>query len=149
MTRAIKTNSKVLYLNNMYNVESIYPIYNCSGQYDNSGELLTLGATIKGCITDPNGSTQTRIYGHMPLAELELVVSAVSLTPETSSQTDIEDEVLDLLSRAWNVFNKLEPTHPMHKDEFCKGIHDCQAVLTHRIVQRDDPDKFPTHTDKD
>lgn len=59
--------------------------------------------------------------------------------------TEEEKQVMDLLTSAVNAFKKLESTHPSHDSDFCNGIHRCQDVIIHRIVQRDYPDTFPTH----
>lgn len=58
--------------------------------------------------------------------------------------TPTEQRVMDLLAEAWNEFVTLEQTHPSHIGEFQMGIHQCQAVMTHRIVQRDYPHVYPT-----
>lgn len=59
--------------------------------------------------------------------------------------TEQEKKVMDALIIAWNEFVKLKSTHPSHNMDFCNGIHACQDVLIHRIVQRDYPDTFPTY----
>lgn len=56
---------------------------------------------------------------------------------------DAEREVMASLVDAWNAFVALNQTHPDHVEDFRRGIHSCQAVLMHRIVQRDYPDWFP------
>jgi len=52
------------------------------------------------------------------------------------------------LVKAVNYFNKLTTTHPSHEEDFVDGIHKCQNVILHRIVQRDYPKEFPTYTIK-
>jgi len=56
-----------------------------------------------------------------------------------------EEEIMDHLVAAWNLFVKLDSTHPCHNTDFMNGIHKCQGTLMHRIVQRDYPDDFPTY----
>ena len=62
-----------------------------------------------------------------------------------SPYKDTEKEIMDSLVHAWNLFVKLEKTHPSHNKDFADGIHKCQDILMHRIVQRDYPDVFPTY----
>lgn len=56
-----------------------------------------------------------------------------------------EEEIMNKLAEAFNLFNKLESTHPCHNKDFVDGIHKCQDVIINRIVQRDYPETFPTH----
>lgn len=58
--------------------------------------------------------------------------------------TPQEQEIMDALVIAANKFTHLQETHPTHKRDFLDGIHRCQDVLIHRIVQRDYPETFPT-----
>lgn len=60
-----------------------------------------------------------------------------------------EQKCMDALVNAFAEFRKLETTHPSHNEDFTDGIHKCQDVLIYRIVQRDYPDTFPTHTSPD
>jgi hypothetical protein len=62
--------------------------------------------------------------------------------------TKEEQEVMDNLTKAWNAFCKLYSTHPSHNADFCDGIHKCQDVIIHRVVQRDYPSTFPTYNYK-
>lgn len=59
-----------------------------------------------------------------------------------------EQIVMDALVEAVNSFKKLDETHPSHHSEFMEGIHKCQNVLIHKIVQRDHPEQFPTYLKK-
>lgn len=59
--------------------------------------------------------------------------------------TKKEKEVMDSLANAWNKFCELNQTHPMDKDEFCAGIHECQKTLSMRILRREHPEQFPTY----
>lgn len=56
-----------------------------------------------------------------------------------------EKEIMDLLVEAYNKFVKLEQTHPTHNREFTDGIHKCQDILGHRILQRDYSEYYPTY----
>ncbi|MGL6184794.1 MAG: hypothetical protein ACRC1T_05385 [Clostridium chrysemydis] len=60
------------------------------------------------------------------------------LTPE-------ESKIMDNLANAWNMFLKLEQTHPSEQDDFSDGIHKCQQVLMNRILRRDYPKGYPTY----
>jgi len=60
------------------------------------------------------------------------------MTPE-------ERAVMDNLVKAYNAFTLLPSTHPDHAAEFRRGLHECQSVLIHRIVQRGHPTDFPTY----
>lgn len=57
--------------------------------------------------------------------------------------TNIENKILNNLTKAVIEFRKLEITHPSHEKEFIDGIHKCQEVIMWRIVQRDYPKIFP------
>lgn len=56
---------------------------------------------------------------------------------------------MDALVAAWTAFLKLEETHPSHNRDFSDGIHKCQDILIHRIVQRDYPETFPTYSKRE
>ena len=56
--------------------------------------------------------------------------------------TEKEQEVMDHLTAAWNAFMELEQQHPQHQTDFMNGIHQCQYILSHRVVQRDHPAVF-------
>ena len=58
--------------------------------------------------------------------------------------TEDERKIMDLLVDAHNLFFALPVTHPSHANDWTEGIHRCQDVLTHRVVQRDYPDQFVT-----
>lgn len=57
--------------------------------------------------------------------------------------TPEEKKIGDLLVEACNLMLKLESTHPCHEEDFADGIHKCQDVLIHRVIQRDYPDTYP------
>jgi len=59
--------------------------------------------------------------------------------------TSKEEKVANALTEAYNNFIKLKTTHPSHEKEFIDGIHQCQNVMIHRIVQKDYPKIFPTY----
>ena len=63
----------------------------------------------------------------------------------SKAHTDAEQLVSDLLVKAVGAFRKLPQTHPCMDRDFTDGIHKCQDVLIHKIVQRDYPDEFPTY----
>lgn len=54
-----------------------------------------------------------------------------------------EEEILKHLIQAYNLFSKLDSQHPNEKEDFCKGIHQCQYVLGMRIARKYRPDLFP------
>ena len=62
--------------------------------------------------------------------------------------TENERRIMDNLAEAFNIFLKMEQTHPSHMSEFVEGIHRCQNVIIHRVVQRDHPDFFPVKGEK-
>ena len=62
---------------------------------------------------------------------------------------DHEKEIMDALVKAVNCFRKLTETHPCHQKDFVDGIHKCQDVIIHRIVQRDYPNEFPVYLEKE
>ncbi|AUS01899.1 hypothetical protein NVP2044O_35 [Vibrio phage 2.044.O._10N.261.51.B8] len=57
-----------------------------------------------------------------------------------------EQKCMDALVEAVRLFTLLDSTHPCHSKDFTDGIHKCQDVLIHKVVQRDYPETFPTHT---
>lgn len=64
--------------------------------------------------------------------------------PFKGKQGEIEEKITDLLREINNLFVTLEKTHPSHKKDFSDGLHKCQDIINHRIVQRDYPDYFST-----
>jgi len=55
-----------------------------------------------------------------------------------------ENKISDHLINAVKYFRQLESMHPSHEKDFIDGIHKCQNVIIHRIVQREHPKEFPT-----
>lgn len=55
----------------------------------------------------------------------------------------IEKEINLKLIEIWNLFVKLEKTHPAHDKDFSDGIHKCQYVIMHKILQRTRPKEYP------
>jgi hypothetical protein len=51
-----------------------------------------------------------------------------------------EGAVMDALVNAVNAFGALPRSHPSDLDEFCDGIHRCQAILALRIARRHYPE---------
>ena len=49
----------------------------------------------------------------------------------------IEKDIMKALVLAVNLFRKLKTTHPCHEKDFVNGIHKCQNVIMHKIIQRD------------
>jgi hypothetical protein len=62
--------------------------------------------------------------------------------------TNSEKIIMNHLIRAFNKFRKLQTTHPSHELDFTNGIHMCQNVIIHKIVQRDYPNVFSTYKKK-
>lgn len=56
---------------------------------------------------------------------------------------DTEEEIMNHLADAFNLFARLQQTHPNSLSDFANGIHKCQDIIIHRIVQRDYPKHFP------
>lgn len=54
-----------------------------------------------------------------------------------------EEELMKSLVNAVSCFRQLKETHSSHEKDFIDGIHKCQNVIIHRIVQRDHPEDFP------
>lgn len=67
-------------------------------------------------------------------------------TSKNSPYTEQEKLVMYYLTKAWSAFLTLPKTHPCHNSDFSDGIHKCQDVIIHRIVQRDYPESFPSYT---
>jgi len=61
-----------------------------------------------------------------------------------SPYIETEATLMQKLVEAVNLFRQLELTHPSQEEKFINGIHECQDILMHRIVQRDYPEEFPT-----
>lgn len=59
-------------------------------------------------------------------------------------ETDIEEEISNLLVETWNKFLQLKPSHPSDMEDFNKGIHDLQKVIGMRELRRLMPEKYPT-----
>ncbi len=62
-----------------------------------------------------------------------------------SPYIETEEKIMEHLAEAYNLFIKLEQTHPSHNRDFSDGIHKAQDLILHRICQRDYPNYFPTH----
>ena len=54
-----------------------------------------------------------------------------------------EKKIMDSLVESVKHFRKLQQTHPCHQKDFIDGIHKCQNVIIHRIIQRTYPKSFP------
>ena len=51
----------------------------------------------------------------------------------------MEQEILDSLTNAWNCFVKLPQTHGDDGRDFRRAIHECQRIMATRQVRRSDP----------
>lgn len=60
--------------------------------------------------------------------------------------TEQEGKAMDALVKAWNIFIKLECQHPSDTQEFNFGVHQCQHILMCRVLRRDYPKGYPTHS---
>lgn len=63
--------------------------------------------------------------------------------------TPTERKIMLYLVNAVNQFKKLKISHPSHTQDFIDGIHKCQYVLMHRIVQRKYCKYFPIYSQKE
>lgn len=53
--------------------------------------------------------------------------------------TEKEQEIMNLLAKAHNIFLEIDPTHPSHIHDWVDGIHRCQYVIKSRVFIRDYP----------
>ena len=58
---------------------------------------------------------------------------------------ETENEIMTHLVSAYNLFSKLESTHPSDREDFTNGIHELQKILGMRILRRDYPNVFPSY----
>ena len=56
-----------------------------------------------------------------------------------------ELEISEHIVEAWNMFTKLEQTHPSDIEDFQKAIHSLQYILGQRVLRRLYPDFWLTH----
>jgi len=56
--------------------------------------------------------------------------------------TKEEEEVVESIVKAHNLFIKLERTHSMEMQEWVSSIHNLQHLLSARVLRRDYPDVF-------
>ena len=54
-----------------------------------------------------------------------------------------EETILKHLSKAFNLFSKLDKQHPDELNDFADGIHKCQYVIGMRYAREHRPDLFP------
>jgi len=59
-----------------------------------------------------------------------------------------DEEIMESLVRAWDLFTKTTLTHPDHLRYFRDGIHACQQVLMWRELQSEKPEKYLTQSEK-
>ena len=57
--------------------------------------------------------------------------------------TKEEQQVMDNIIAAHDLFASLEPTHPNDISEWVKAIHDLQKILGMRILRREHSEIFP------
>lgn len=60
--------------------------------------------------------------------------------------TQEEEEIMDRLVSAWNIFTDLEITHKDEFDDFAQAIKDAQQILMNRVLRRDYPESFPSQS---
>ena len=59
--------------------------------------------------------------------------------------TNEELNVIELSTKFWNAYNKLEEQHPCDKEEFCHALHICQHLVMIRGIRRLDSENFPIY----
>lgn len=59
--------------------------------------------------------------------------------------TEKENDILNHLVEAHNLFIELEETHPTESMEWATAIHGAQNVLSNRILRRIFPKIYPTY----
>lgn len=65
--------------------------------------------------------------------------------PHKKPFTEHEQEIQAHLIAAWNIFCKLEKTHPSEAVDFMNAIHAAQDILGSRVLRRDYPNDFATY----
>jgi hypothetical protein len=60
--------------------------------------------------------------------------------------TRIERKIMDNISRVWNGFKSLDPSHPNDLTEFHSAIHDLQKIIGMRVLRRSHPEIWPDHS---
>lgn len=63
----------------------------------------------------------------------------------TQPFTQDEQLIMEHLRKAMILFATLKPTSPGHREQFAKGINNCQDVIGHRVLQRNYPEVYSTH----
>jgi len=77
--------------------------------------------------------------------DLKQSIRTVHISPYRGTEEEIMNHLID----AFNLFAKLGQTHPSSLSDFVNGIHKCQDAIICRIVQRDYPEQFPIKCLKD
>jgi hypothetical protein len=54
-----------------------------------------------------------------------------------------ENEIVELLGKAYKLFVHLEPQHPDETNDFMDGLHRLQYVMGMRILRRELPEMYP------
>ena len=65
---------------------------------------------------------------------------------EVTGLTAKEQECMDHLVDAWNVFVELEKQHPDEANNFAMNIHAIQGILVTRMARRLYPEGWPTYS---
>lgn len=63
----------------------------------------------------------------------------------SKSVESIENNILDKTAEIYNMFSKLEQTHPHDINDMVDAIHDIQKIIAIRIARRVRSDKFVTN----
>lgn len=74
---------------------------------------------------------------------------AKSKINSTTGLTEVEQEVMDALVKASNLYSLLQVQHDSEPKDFVDAIHRCQDLLAVRIARRKYPIGWPTHNTKD
>lgn len=61
---------------------------------------------------------------------------------------EIEDAITQQIAKLWNLFLKLEQTHPSDIEDFQHGIHEIQKVIGMRRLRRLFPEEYPSYIKK-
>ena len=67
-------------------------------------------------------------------------------TAPAQGLTETEENCLNHLASAWQIFSELKGKHPQDDNEFCNAIHDAQKMLALRVARRVNPNvwrQFP------
>jgi len=68
------------------------------------------------------------------------------IVSEKSGLTIREQEILELVTEAYNEFLQLPEQHSSDKEDFAKAVHILQAIIGMRIIRRNYPDTWKSLT---